>query len=85
MATIISSSGKPAYGIKHILIQSIEELESLKELYPIGSRASLIADKKAWLLDEDREWKEIPFGSSSGGGEMGDINSITDSQISSLF
>lgn len=50
-----------------------------------GSRATCSEDWTRWVLTPDNVWKQIPSGSSGGGGVDGDMDFISNSEIDGII
>ena len=67
MGKIIKANGnKIAYGIKDLIIDTDEELNSLnkKTLTP-GTKVFSIASSRSFMLTTNREWKEVLLGANN--------------------
>lgn len=61
MAVILSNSGRPAYGIKKLMVRTVEDVLSIPltpTLRP-GSSVFVSSTEQKFILDEDYQWVEI--------------------------
>lgn len=80
MINIHSNGNRTSYGIKHFVLDTIEDIKELdKNKLTPGSTIFIIASSKYYILNGKRQWIEInPYcmGHSSGGA--GNDNSGTE-------
>lgn len=69
MAFIAANSGRTAYGIKHLIFDTVEELAEVNttDLYP-GTTAFIIDTSDNYMLNSKLEWKKVNLSIGSGGG-----------------
>lgn len=66
MYSIFSQCGKQAYGIVHYVVDTKAELTNIELTYlPMGCIAYVINDKKYYILNGEKEWKEFNIGGGS--------------------
>lgn len=56
------------YNYKSYVCDSVADVDDLPVDISAGSIAIAIAEAKKFMLNNQGEWLEIPFGSSAGGG-----------------
>lgn len=69
MAVILSNSGRPAYGIKKLIVRTVEDVLSIPltpTLRP-GSSVFVSSTEQRFILDEDYQWVEIGESANSPG------------------
>lgn len=59
MFTITSNSGHVAYGTKDFVCDTIDDIQDLPIDISAGSTAFVIEGSKAFVLNNEHEWKEI--------------------------
>ena len=74
MVSIGANGRKIAYGIKHYNVDTFKDLEAYNPFsLTMGSTAFVIETSKHYMLDGNKQWKEIsPFG--SGGVIDGEVD-----------
>ena len=73
MVTIHSNGNRISYGIKHLDLDTIEDLGRVnKQSLNPGSTAFIINTSKYYMLNGKKAWVEInPYGMGSSGGGSG--------------
>lgn len=86
MFTIARNSNKVAYGIKHFVIDTEQDLKEipLGTVYP-GSTAIILESSARYMLNNKREWVQLSSSSGgSGNGSGGSDNPYPDNPGVSL-
>ena len=84
MINIHSNGNRSSYGIKHFVLDTIEDIKELdKNKLTPGSTIFIIASSKYYILNGKKQWIEInPYCmSSSSGGNSGGNNPPSDGSI----
>ena len=76
MIRIGANGNKPAYGVKHYILDTLEDLLELNpSRLEMGTTAFIIDSSKYYMVNGSGVWKQInPQTSSGGGGTTPDIN-----------
>ena len=83
--SIVSQNGKFQYGIKHYVLDSIEDLEKLQVSDTIGSTAFIIESGKTYILNSQNNWVAVNKSSSASSSDGENIEIITNQQIDDWF
>lgn len=62
--SIVSNSGKKAYGIKHFIVDTANDINNLTTDCTPGSTALVIENSTTYILNTQHKWKETDIGGS---------------------
>ena len=76
MIRISANGNKSAYGVKHYILDTLEDLLSLNpSRLEMGTTAFIIDSSKYYMVNGSGVWKQInPHTSSGGGGTTPDVD-----------
>lgn len=93
MATILSNRGRPAYGVKKLMVNSVEDILNIPlspTLIRPGSTVFVVNTESKYVLTPEYTWIELGAdqGSDSGnietiyeGGDLGTSDGVTDEDL----
>lgn len=55
----LSQSGHTTYGIKEFVVDTVEDVKKLPTDIPMGSAALVIENSSVWILNSQKDWKEL--------------------------
>lgn len=64
---IVVNNGKINYGIKHFVVDTINDMKQLPPTSQPGSTAYCFATQKKYILDNQGYWREMTSNSSNSG------------------
>ena len=67
--SLYSNSGKIQYGIQSYIVDTDTDLAYLSTNLKPGTKAIVLDTGKTYMLNHNNQWKEIPAGGGSGGGD----------------
>lgn len=77
MFNLISTNGKPAYGVKEFALDFETDLTiiNVNDCAP-GSVAFIIENSKYYMLNSNKQWIKVTLATSGGGGSSDDVEEI---------
>ena len=68
MYSISANRNRVAYDIKSFVVDSTSDIQTLPTNCATGSTAFVISDSTRYMLNSNKEWKQVNLGGNTGGG-----------------
>lgn len=86
--SLCGQNGKPAYGVKHYILDTSSDIPNLTIADVPGSTAYVIETGKTYILNNNEQWVVMPSSSSNSGGTSSggdEYIPISNAEIDSYF